>query len=55
VDFTLPASAFSQVDAGGKRVHFPGKYGVVVGPSSPGKRSADLGAPDPARGTLTLV
>jgi beta-glucosidase len=48
VRFQLPASAFAQVDSAGARVHVPGDYGVIVGSSSPGPRSLELGAPAPA-------
>ena len=48
------ASAFAQVDSAGARVHVPGDYGVVVGSSSPGPRSQELGAPAPAMATVRL-
>ncbi len=54
VRFRLPASAFAQVDSAGARVHVPGDYGVVVGSSSPGPRSQELGAPAPAMATVRL-
>jgi beta-glucosidase len=55
VEFTLPAAAFAQTDADGRKVHHPGRYGVVIGSASPGPRAQALGAPAPATGTLTLV
>ncbi len=55
VEFTLPAAAFAQTDADGRKVHHPGRYGVVIGSASPGQRAQALGAPAPAEGTLTLV
>lgn len=55
VQFTLPAAAFAQVDAAGRRVHAKGRYGLVIGSSSPGPRALALGAPVPAVGSLTLV
>jgi len=55
VEFTLPASAFSQFDQAGARVHVPGRYGVVLGSSSPGPRALALGAPAPARVEITLT
>jgi beta-glucosidase len=55
VSFTLPASAFAQVDARGKRVHAPGRYGIVVGPSSSPTRAVALGAPAPATGEILVV
>ena len=55
VDFTLPASAFAQVDAAGARVHFAGSYGIVIGSASPGPRAVALGAPAPASATVSLI
>jgi beta-glucosidase len=55
VTFKLPATAFEQVDATGKRVRIPGRYGVVVGSASPGERAQALGAPKPATAQLTLL
>jgi beta-glucosidase len=55
VEFTLPAAAFAQTDAAGRKVHHPGQYGVVVGSASPGPRALALGAPAPATGALTLI
>ncbi len=48
VSFQLPADAFTVFDAEGKRICAPGEYGIVVGSSSPGSRSLELGAPAPA-------
>lgn len=55
VSFQLPAAAFAQVDATGRRVRVPGRYHLVVGPASPGPRAQALGAPAPATGEITLV
>jgi len=55
VEFRLPAGAFAQVDAAGRAVHFPGDYGLVLGPASPGPRAQALGAPAPATGAIRLV
>ncbi|PTY07670.1 glycosyl hydrolase [Opitutaceae bacterium EW11] len=55
LEFRLPASAFHQVDAKGRRVYVPGNYGVVVGPASPGGRAQELGAPAPVEDTVTLA
>lgn len=55
VGFTLPAAAFSQVDAEGNQVHLPGWYGVVVGSASPGPRAIALGAPPPATAEIELT
>jgi beta-glucosidase len=55
VSFRLPAAAFAQVDATGRRVHAPGRYRIVIGSASPGPRAQALGAPAPATGEVTLV
>jgi len=55
VTFRLPYAAFSKVDAAGKSVHVPGRYGLTVGSSSPGKRALELGAPAPATASATLT
>jgi len=55
VSFTLPAAAFAQFDSGGKRVHVPGRYGIIVGPSSSPARATALGAPASATGEILLV
>jgi len=55
VEFTLPAAAFAQTDAAGRKVHHAGQYGIVVGSASPGPRALALGAPSPAAGAITLV
>jgi len=54
-EFPLPAAAFAQTDAAGRKVHHPGRYGVIIGSASPGPRAQALGAPAPAAGTITLV
>ena len=55
VEFRIPAGAFAQFDPAGRKVHFPGRYGVVVGSASPGPRAQALGAPAPAAAEITLV
>jgi beta-glucosidase len=55
VEFRLPAEAFSQFDSNGRKVHHPGRYGVVIGSCSPGERGLALGAPDPALADINLV
>jgi len=55
VEFRLGAASFAQVDASGRSVHVPGRYGIVVGSSSPGARALALGAPQPAVGEISLV
>jgi beta-glucosidase len=55
VEFKLPADRFLQVDAAGERVWAPGRYGIVVGSSSPGPRALELGAPAPATAAIDLV
>ncbi|HUL53352.1 MAG TPA: glycoside hydrolase family 3 C-terminal domain-containing protein [Opitutaceae bacterium] len=55
VEFHLASEAFRQVNAAGERVWTPGRYGLVVGPASPGPRAQALGAPAPAIGEILLV
>jgi beta-glucosidase len=55
VDFRLASGAFAQFDKEGKRIHYPGRYGVVVGSASPGPRALELGAPAPAVAHIDLV
>jgi beta-glucosidase len=55
VEFLVPGAAFAQVDQAGLRVHVPGRYGLVVGSSSPGPRALALGAPAPATGDILVV
>lgn len=55
VGFTLPAAVFAQFDSSGKRVHAPGRYGIVVGPSSSPARASALGASAPATGAIEVV
>jgi len=55
IEFRLPAGAFAQFDKEGKRIHYPGRYGVVVGSASPGPRAQELGAPAPAVAHIDLV
>ncbi len=55
VRFTLPSTAFSQVDQDGLRVHAPGCYSLVVGSASPGPRAVALGAPAPATASINLA
>jgi beta-glucosidase len=55
VEFRVPSAAFAQFDKAGRKVHHPGRYGIVVGSASPGARAQALGAPAPALGKITLV
>ena len=55
VEFTLPASAFSQTDSAGRKLHQRGRYEIVVGSASPGLRAVALGAPAPATAVVMLV
>jgi beta-glucosidase len=55
VEFRIPSAAFAQFDKAGRKVHHPGRYGIVVGSASPGARAQALGAPAPALGKITLV
>lgn len=55
VEFELPADAFAQVDASGRRVHHPGSYSVVIASAAPSPRAQALGAPAPATAEIRLV
>lgn len=55
VTFSLPATAFAQIDALGRSLHTPGAYGLVVGSASPGPLAPALGAPAPATATVRLI
>jgi beta-glucosidase len=55
VEFRLGSSAFDRIDASGNSVRTPGRYGIVVGSSSPGPRAQALGAPAPAVAHVTLT
>jgi beta-glucosidase len=55
VDFRIPSDLFRQIDAGGQAVWARGRYGLVIGSASPGRRALDLGAPAPAQGEITAV
>jgi beta-glucosidase len=55
IEFRIPAAAFSQFDADGRKVHVVGRYGLVVGSASPGPRALALGAPSPAVTEITLT
>jgi beta-glucosidase len=55
VEFRIPSGAFAQFDKSGGKVHFPGRYGIVVGSACPGARARALGAPAPARAEINLV
>jgi beta-glucosidase len=54
IEFKLTGEAFRQVNQAGERVWSPGRYGLVVGPASPGPRAIALGAPAPATGEIIL-
>jgi beta-glucosidase len=54
VAFKLPSDAFRQVDSSGRHVLTPGRFGVVIGSSSPGKRAQALGAPTPVSGEIRV-
>ncbi|MBN1404402.1 MAG: glycoside hydrolase family 3 C-terminal domain-containing protein [Opitutales bacterium] len=55
VSFTLSADSFMQFDAEGRRVLPAGSYGIVVGSSSPCKRSEELGAAKPAQCSVSVL
>jgi beta-glucosidase len=54
VKFTLPATAFAQIDSAGRSVHVGGSYGLVIGSASPGDLAPALGAPSPAVTTVRV-
>jgi beta-glucosidase len=54
VKFRLSAESFMQYDANGTRVLHPGRYGVVIGSCSPGKRGLELGAAKPLEAFATV-
>lgn len=54
VEFSLPAAAFHQIDASGQPGLPRGTYEIVIGSCSPGERGRTLGAPAPARVSLTV-
>ena len=55
VKFKLSADAFLQIDACGRKVAHPGKYGIVVGSCSPGERGVMLGAPKSVEAFVEIV
>lgn len=55
VEFELAAKLFFQVNAEGKSIWCVGRFGIVVGSSSPGPRAIALGAPAPAAVEISLV
>jgi len=55
VEFELPAEAFAQVDATGRRRPHAGRYGVIVASAAPGPRALALGAPAPATAEVRLT
>ncbi len=55
VEFELAANLFFQVNAEGKSIWCVGRFGIVVGSSSPGPRAIALGAPTPATAGILLV
>lgn len=55
VSFTLSADSFTQFDSEGRRVLPAGSYGLLIGSSSPGKRSLELGAPQPAECSVSVI
>ena len=54
VAFTITPEMMSLVDENGDSRLEPGQFRVTVGGCSPGKRGADLGAPQPVQVTFTL-
>jgi beta-glucosidase len=54
VKFKLPAEAFMQYDMNGNKVLHQGRYGVVIGSCSPGRRGQDLGAAKPVEAVVIV-
>jgi beta-glucosidase len=52
--FKLPSDAFRQVDSSGRQVLIPGRFGIVIGSASPGRRAQALGAPAPVSGEISV-
>ena len=55
VEFRIPSESFLRIDTQGNTLWRPGHYRISIGPSSPGLRSQELGAPPPAQIDVTLV
>jgi beta-glucosidase len=55
VEFKLSDEVFKLTDARGERVRVPGVFEIVVGSCSPSPRAQVLGAPAPARASVTVV
>jgi beta-glucosidase len=54
VAFKLASDAFRQVDSSGRHVLASGRFGIVIGSASPGKRAQALGAPPPVSGEVSV-
>jgi beta-glucosidase len=54
VTFDITDGCFHQYDTAGQRVRVPGRFEIVVGPCSPGRRGQELGAPMPLRAPVEL-
>ena len=54
VEFTVTPDMLSVVDDDGKAVVVKGRYRLTVGGASPGSRAVALGAPEPAKGVVTV-
>jgi beta-glucosidase len=55
VRFEITPGMMAQVNEQGESVVEPGTMTVTIGGASPGKRSRDLGAPEPAVATIEIV
>ena len=54
VTFTVTPDMMALIDNEGKSLIEPGEFEVTIGGSSPGKRSAKLGAPTPVEAVFTV-
>lgn len=55
IEINFPPDIFHQVNEQGRHVWLPGRYTLVIGVASPGKRSEMLGAPKPVTAVVDLV
>ena len=55
VSFTLFNNELKVIDENGNSIFLPGRVNVIVGDSSPGKRSEELGASKPVDATINLT
>jgi len=54
VEFEIKPQSFELVNMQGERELEPGKFKVIIGSSSPGKRGIELGAPHPVEAIFEI-